>query len=253
MNKKPFISLVASACRPHLWEKLYESLTLDKVHVSCEFVFVGPVIPEFKLPLNFKFIKSNVKPAQCYEIAARHANGEYILFIVDDILFSKRFLDIICKKIYEINDDKAIISPIYKKNMCKRDPRTLRIDKHDSKSPIVSLIPLFNRKMWELIGGIDKRFIASMWSYDVQLRFYEAGGKLYFIKECYINEIRVPYNKNKLSEQSGIDRKTLKGFWRNKDKTYSKKRLSKVKFFRDKDILEVTQGNVGINSFWEGY
>ena len=61
--KKPDISIIGTAARPENWLSLYRSLGSDDV--SFEIVFVGPNEPDYELPSNFRFIKSNVKPMQC--------------------------------------------------------------------------------------------------------------------------------------------------------------------------------------------
>ena len=114
MNK-PIISVFASAYRIHWWRGMYDSLATNKV--SFEIVFVGQNKPDFKLPNNFKYIYSNVKPAQCLEIALKQATGEFIMNMSDDWLFSDSFLDNLCKEAQSISKIKEnfVLSPMQKK------------------------------------------------------------------------------------------------------------------------------------------
>lgn len=63
------ISLFGPSIRPELWMRLYRSLSSNAV--PFEIIFVGNRLPDFSLPNNIHFIYSEVKPAQCAEIA-RH-------------------------------------------------------------------------------------------------------------------------------------------------------------------------------------
>jgi len=83
---KPIISLLASAHRTDLWLDWYKSIGDNQI--SFEVIFVGPNKPDFQLPDNFYFIESHVKPPQCWEIAARRAEGKYLLFLGDDVFFN---------------------------------------------------------------------------------------------------------------------------------------------------------------------
>ena len=53
---KPTVSILASASRPENWMVLYDSIGDNDV--SFELVFVGPNAPNYRLPDNFKYIKS---------------------------------------------------------------------------------------------------------------------------------------------------------------------------------------------------
>ena len=98
----PKISLIASASRPENWSGLYESIGDNET--SFELVFVGPNAPKEVLPDNFIYIKSNVKPAQCWEIAARHATGNLLMYVADDIVF---ITDHPIDKVYQLYTEKA--------------------------------------------------------------------------------------------------------------------------------------------------
>lgn len=97
----PVFSMVAPAVRGKYTE-FCDSLqqTLPKVAsdghdtapVPFEIVFAGPNPPEEQMPDNFRYIQTNVKPAQCAEIAARYAVGEYLITAADDYSYSDNYL-----------------------------------------------------------------------------------------------------------------------------------------------------------------
>ena len=84
----PIISLYGTAKHISIWMETYNSLLFNDV--PFEVVFAGPVEPNFDLPGNLKFIKTNVKPAQCSEIALRNTKGKFIVHTADDIIYSKK-------------------------------------------------------------------------------------------------------------------------------------------------------------------
>jgi len=109
-SEKPLISLFGSAAHPEKWMGLYEDLTRNN-DVSFEIVFVGPRTPKFALPDNFKFIISKVKPAKCFEIAARNSTGEFLVgFMSDDIILPPHTLDKLYEKYMIYNDTNVMVS-----------------------------------------------------------------------------------------------------------------------------------------------
>ena len=95
MPNLPKISVVCSGIRVKGWKKFYD--TLSESDIDFEIVMTGNVKPKFTLPSNFKFIYSNVKPAQCIEIGVRNASSDLIIFLADDLKCDNKFLD----KMYE--------------------------------------------------------------------------------------------------------------------------------------------------------
>ena len=93
MSKDIFISVLVSSNKPYVWTRFLSSLFEDSIKIPIEVIFVGPARPSFKLPPSCRFVKSKVKPSQCFEIAARRARGDYFLFSPDDVTFSKNFIN----------------------------------------------------------------------------------------------------------------------------------------------------------------
>jgi len=167
----PVISLISAAARPENWLALYENVA--ETDVKFEIVFVGPNAPKRRLPVNCRYIKSNVKPTQAYEIAARHAEGSLLMWTSDDILFTtKRPLD----RLYEVytaqSDQDVIVS-------CEYDrPEGWNRLGQVKDNPEMPLNGLLSAKLWHRLGGIDRRFIAVNWETDMTLRLLGQGGRV---------------------------------------------------------------------------
>ena len=130
-NKKPTVSVVSTAYRTKNWMNVYNSLNGNKT-VDVDFIFVGPNTPNFSLPQNFRFIKSNVKPVQCLEIAYRNSTSDYTINIADDVVFKEPFpLDKLYKKYKSYKTDKIIVSPMYQMNDELIDTKDLVLDHDD--------------------------------------------------------------------------------------------------------------------------
>jgi len=108
INDKPTISIFGSAARPENWLTFYERLGVNDV--TFEVIFVGPNSPNYVLPNNLIYIKSNVKPAQCFEIGARRASGSLLMWTADDSLFvTPNPLDKLYQTYLGCDDDNVLI------------------------------------------------------------------------------------------------------------------------------------------------
>ena len=104
--EKPFFSIAFSAIRNNLYKRTYDSLSKD-CNVPFEIVYAGYSPPTEKMPDNFRYIYTTVKPAQCVEIAARNSSGEFIILASDDISFSDGFLNKAHNWCNRIDSDKS--------------------------------------------------------------------------------------------------------------------------------------------------
>ena len=87
--KKIFdLSVYGTAIRTENWLKLYDNIVGNN-NIKIEIVLCGSVEPKFKLPNNFKFIYSNVKPSQCSAIALLGTSSNLVSLIGDDCVYSK--------------------------------------------------------------------------------------------------------------------------------------------------------------------
>lgn len=242
---KPIISLFGTAVRTDLWPRLYSSLATNTV--PFELILVGDNRPNFELPENFRYIYSQVKPAQCAEIASRHALADLIMWMSDDYVLSRGALDSVYALYKSLNNDKGLVSLRY---ACGGEDRIW--EQHfvwmDSSSPFIPMCPLMKKSLWRQLGGIDRRFIASCWDMDIDMRVYEAGGEAILSQDAYAEEDHFGptiFHAQSLWREYGVstDRPLLDSFWV-KDGVVVKNRLSPVEPFTD-DILQFSQGNKG--------
>jgi len=268
------ISLFGSSVRPSLWMRLYNSLKGSAV--PFELIFVGEVLPDFEMPKNMHFIWTAVKPAQCWEIGCRYAEGELVMSIEDDLVFGSKALDNAYKLFETKASDKDIVSfRLYypegevTEPMYHMDTRSLTAQellssgiklssKYESAliygkdSPVLPFCGLMRKDLWMDIGGIDRRFIALSWELDIAMRVYELGGKCIrsekpedtAIEEAHPG-LRVLLGQKLIAQYgSPHDRPLLNSFWM-KDGHLVNKRLSPVEPFINHDILLASQGNKG--------
>lgn len=233
-SEAPEISIICSSHLPQLWERLLKSIGDNDT--SFEIIFVGPYEPNFKVPNNFKFIKTNVKPIQCMEIAARNATGNLLLNVADDIIFkTQKPLDKLYNAYKSYNDDKIILSCVY------YHPSEHLYFKSNPNSPILACVGLMSRNLYVNIGGLDKNFIGVYGDTDISMRIYELGGSVILSKDVYIEEHRI--------ESEGLcgrypDRPYLDSLWVVNGKAQFN-RAKPVEPFSDDRILEESQGPKG--------
>jgi len=249
---KPIISVCDMAKRPQYWMKMYNSLCSNDI--PFEVIYVGPKSPKFTLPDNFKFIYSKVKPAQAAEIASRRSTGEFLIHIPDDHTLSKGALDILYKTYLRYLDEKIVVSCVMNQN---RKPIKKGLDNfilYNLETPRIPLQALFNKKIWDRLGGIDKNFISSLWDVDMAMRIIEIGGSMIHCEDVISNEYVTDRERERRligKKLGGVsDRKYLhkawvigknkmsKKAWATGDNKMSKKRLIPSISFKSKKILE---------------
>ena len=239
----PIVSIISSASRPENWMGLYESL--GKNDVSVELVFVGPNAPKYDLPDNFHFIKSNVKPAQCYEIASRHAKGEYIHFVTDDVIYlTENPID----KLYEVHKANEYQNLVVS---CMYDfPKGWnRFFSGDMDSPLSALCWMMPAKLWRELGGVDRRFIAVCWDMDMSMRVLAGGGEV-VMSDVYIDEkIDMPdkprsRGSNLYSDHLATDRALLDRIWSTDGKVHFNRTIP-FEPLSDENILTRSQAPQG--------
>ena len=243
MLEKPDISIYASAHRPHNWMDLYRSIGHNDV--SFEIVFVGPNVPDFELPDNFKFIKSRTKPTQCVEIAVRNTSADLIMNIADDTEFrTEKPLDILYQAYKSFNNNKILLSCRYMYHGQDISDAAARFFAGDDSSQIMPLSALMSKKLYYDIGGIDRNFIAIMWDCDIAMRVYAMGGEV-ILSNVYLDEIESKRHGSILCREFwSHDRKLLERLWSINKKTHLN-RTKPVEPFSDLRILEESQGPRG--------
>lgn len=182
--KIPKVSLIASAVKFQIWEAFFKSL--DGTSVEYEVIFAGNA--EFQnliLPENFKYIKtSNIKPAQCYEIARRHATGETVVWVADDCEFPNDVIGKAYNYWKSKNNEKLILSIQTKESGYGLPIGTLFNMKNHSffgyrpETPLMAPLGLMSREYLEKLGGIDRRYICGQYENDIVMRCYVDGGQV---------------------------------------------------------------------------
>ncbi|MHA1469820.1 MAG: hypothetical protein ACTSSP_04585 [Candidatus Asgardarchaeia archaeon] len=274
------ISLFSSAVRPDMWKKIYKSFMKNKV--SIELVFVGDKYPSYKLPLNFKFIYSEVKPSQCFEIAARNCSGKYVAMVSDDCYHEDGYYDSMLafhkKQVEKFSTDKIIVGGLH---YFGRDTqrRTCRLWTGNAQPNQELPMDFFlTNELYKKMGGLDRNFISLVHHWDLMMRILEIGGKCVLSRDKFYECPDKNKDHTELSSVTGrIDKKYFHELWWcywNKDKFIkrigTKKYKNKVELkqsgdpfyvynrrgyiptnrqkefepFDDKDILTISQGSV---------
>lgn len=231
-------SIISAAKRTYAYEDCYSNLA-DQQDIPFEMIFVGPNPPKNKMPDNFKYIKTSVKPSQCLEIAARKAVGEYLLVGGDDLVYPPNFFERLNNYTLRLDTDKVIISFRFR---CRNEVADAgMIYKLDMPlSPVIGVAPAVRRDVWNKLGGLDRRFFGSWADMDMQMRCYEYGMNPFITPDIIIGEKNY-YKKEKkrqsLLHRSGkTGRVIINSFWVHQNGSMSKKRLLPVQSFNDKDI-----------------
>ncbi len=275
------VSLHCAASRPEMWMPAYKTYIKNKV--SVEAVFVGDKYPSCKMPSNFNFIYSEVKPAQCWEIAARNCKGKYIAQSSDDYFYPEGYFDNMIsfykKQVEKFSTDKIITGGLHHTGYSKVRLRQCRLWTRNAQPQQELPMDFFiTSKLYRELGGLDRGFISLCHHWDVMMRVMEMGGKCvmsdlpfwerhdekdnhtylssvtgladkYYFHElwwCYWNKEKY---KNKVSTKKYKDKQELK---RSGDSYYvanrrgyiPKNRQLVLDSFDDKDILTISQGRV---------
>jgi hypothetical protein len=251
----PIISVVAPAIRENYYARFCESLQQTAPKVTCdgdtdpipfEIVFVGSKPPTGNMPDNFRYIETNVKPAQCAEIAARYAVGEYLLTAADDYLYSENYL----RKMYwfsrKINMDKAIFLNVFRGTPRKtKRGQKIRVIEWCSfwpypETPLTHPNLMVKKKIWHELGGLDKRYQTIFYDVDFQLRCYESGMVPFIVPECLVSEHDLVHSDGQprltLRDSSQSQHDLTTSLWC-ENESFSPHRLSDLQPFVDENIL----------------
>ena len=236
---KPKISIISPASRPENWLGIYKNVS--DTDIDFEFVYVGPNAPDYELPDNFKFIKSNVKPAQCAEIAARNVTGDLIMWVADDSLFkTSRPLDKLYETYINCHNDRAVVSARY-----DHPEGWNRYVYGDLDTPLLTLHGLMSTKYWNELGGVDSRFIAVFWTEDISMRVHASGGEI-VLSEVYMDEeVEGPLKPRSrgsqlMKDHLDTDKVLLDQLWV-RDGIPQFERSMGLQKFRDTDIMTRSQ------------
>lgn len=185
-------SLIAPSIRPHLWKQFYDSVKNTKI--DFEVIFVGPTPPVGKLPSNFRWITTSVKPSQCTHIGFMEAKGEIVSLTADDARYFSPDGESALDNMYDFIKNFSINNPT-----CHIDSKKMAYgfrmfeDKFVGETSyshrIISkelslnytpplLYPFFvvYRDLYLELGGYDNRFICGQAENDFLLRVFQQCG-----------------------------------------------------------------------------
>tara|TARA_B110000008_G_scaffold47063_1_gene45449 strand:- start:48 stop:929 length:882 start_codon:yes stop_codon:yes gene_type:complete len=243
--KKPIVSICCSGIRPNNWMKIYRSVGKN-ITVDFELVFCGPFAPDYELPKNLRYIKSDVKPSQCWEIAYRNAIGDFVMHFGDDTLFTVESpLDKLYKLFKEQSNEKMIVSCKQFWNGKPIPDVGNRLINGNPLSPYVPFSGLMTRKLYNEMGGLDINFIAVISDLDLAMRIYRAGG------DIIMSDVGLDEDRENASEGSSLcveyyeyDMGYLRTLWTDKDEVLNK-RSKPFEPYKDKDLYTKSQGPRG--------
>ena len=245
-NTKYDIAIVAPAIRVQNWMQIYKSLYPTKY--KFQIIFAGPNIPNFKLPNNFFFIHTFVKPSQCMEILFRESKARYTMYFSDDCIFAtKNPIDIIMNELKKINNKKILLGMRYFFRN-KEQTHIIKININGTNSELLPMMPPIKHNLWNKYGHFDKRFIATLYEADFLMRLITSGYKVQHSK-VIVKELKILEGSSKISNYYLMhDTKIVKKLWCdniNGGIYFKKNRNDKIKKFNNKNIKIISQGPSG--------
>jgi hypothetical protein len=234
------ISAYLSSIRPYRWMRIHEMLS--SAGLSFEIVIVGPNDPDFSLPKEIKFFKSDVKPSQCFHAAATMSEGEALLQIVDDIEYQDGGIQAMFKAVMETDNEMATCqyfqnghSNVYHQNISGSIMNLCYL-------PLLPVCGLYRRNVYSEIGGLDKRFNGVMGELDLYMRMSVAGYSTKFVN--FICNENTDYQKKEDSSLCGKfwnqDRPRFIDLWSTSGNLYPI-RKDIVRKYSNVDLLTVNQ------------
>jgi hypothetical protein len=232
-------SIVSPAIRTENWLKVYNSI-LPSNH-KFEIIFAGPRKPEYKLPVNFRYIYTNVKPAQCWEILYQEARGQYIINIGDDFIYkTKSPLNYIYKELQQTSKKKILLGMRYKfRDIDQTMDQNFRINNNTTVSKLLPVCPPLKKDLWYKYGRFDSRFICTLMEADFFMRMVYDGYDVVISKVVISEEKFLEDNRKMSRDYMRIDRKLMMNLWtykKNNIEFFSLKRNHPVKNFNQKNL-----------------
>ncbi len=212
------ISLFMSAARPKWWERMCESLR----YTSCdwEIVAVGPNPPITNLPDNFRYIKSTLKPCQCYAAASYFCKGDVIGWTTDDAYYRRDAIDNIMSA-YSSHDRFVICTQMTIENG-KNVSHEHHLFRNCKDTPAMAPMAFMSRELFWKTGGYERHFISGQAENSILMDAYALGG--------YI--VNVP------NSVVGINHEEVHGGFLNKIKYRLGKNSFRTGYFNDRRYLE---------------
>jgi hypothetical protein len=228
------VALWGAAIRDHLWMNSYKKLS-ETNNATFKMFLCGHKKPEYDLPDNVIFIYSKMSANACAEIAFRFAlesNSKYMMFWQDDMEISEKLLDEMMLKIESNKEGDLVCGPLFRPTL-KHQPCRADLDENGylkgqpecvtGLHSIGIMLPIMKTHVSKIMGGLDKRFIATQNVTEQLLRLAVIGkGKVTF-SNCHKVEIAEDMDvQSQLPGRTGRrlcrqwhaqDDKTLKQIW----------------------------------------
>jgi hypothetical protein len=248
------VGVFCSSNKPQLWGRLCDSLSRNSV--DWNLCIAGPYSPTELLPGNVKHIQTNVKPAQCSFIAEQNTIGDYVINVVDDIVFSPGSLDNLIKMVdnkktiasskvfgFKIMDHYNLLDP---RGYPADDPRSLSKDKNIRAKNIILNFPLptgamMYRETFDSIG-IDKSFIALYWDFDIFFELLSRGGKIVLSETSTVSLAYSKGNPKSFMSRLRCDNLLLINMWLDGERFRNQRMKPINPLTYDADILNISQG-----------
>lgn len=238
------VSICSSAIRVKDWQKFYDCVADTKI--PFEIVFAGPKSPTFKLPDNFRFIHTPVKPAQCYHLTYLNARGQVIMSTADDAEYGANAIDL-AYDFFMRKENRLLMSGFRQFEDGTETTEVHHYVDEDGKRIIASPFPVFFRETYFRLGGADRRYITGQWENDFSFRLLNAGGS---IEICMDAIIRVKHREkhedgSKVRDYWPGESKLLADTWFYPDRRFRRIPTSPLEPYGEGNLITQSQGNKG--------
>lgn len=240
------VSIISPAIKVHYWDEFYRFFKTN--NLPWEIVFVGPKKPVHKLASNHRHIRGNWKPAQCLEIAAREAQGEYVMIVPDDVRLHQESMDWSWYWRQHLPPYSVVGVRYQRPHKRVEDNEQALLLPKEILSPITPICGLVKRSEWLELGGLDRQFVSSFADVDLFMRMRQRGGNMFINPNGIAYERDTRDDTGRLAKRfKRIDYRYLIDLWVDDDDgrlTFRKERLEPFQPFDHKTILKGDQGNV---------
>lgn len=240
MSNSIDISAYMSSIRPYRWMTLHKRL--QETNLNFEIVIVGPSEPDFLLPPEIRFYKSDVKPSQCFHAAASLCNGKTMLQMVDDLEYSQNSIELMYNEVSQKDNVMATAHYFLDNNDHTLTQNISGITQNAVFLPLLPVCGLFHRQAWTDNHGLDRRFDGVMSELDFYMRLRNNG-----YQTVFVNGIVMENTSHQNKEKSSLclkywvkDRTSFIKLWSTNNILYPL-RNDIVRPYDDKDILTNNQ------------
>ena len=236
--KKIDISAYMTSIRPYRWMGIHEMLS--KTNLSFEIVIVGPIEPDFELPPEIRFFKSDLKPSQCQHTSAFLCEGEMLLQIVDDIYYQDGAIEAMYNVVK--NNPNSMATCHYHQDGHNNSPYQNIAGQISNYLPLLPVCGVYPREAYRKVGGIDKRFMGVMGELDLYMRLSLAGYETVFVN--YVCNEQTQFQKIEHTSLCGkfwgVDRPVMINLW-SENNQFCLTRKDEVREYSESDLLTVEQ------------